>query len=72
MYLGLPIISYDVEYNRETTENTAVYFRDSDDLLELVSNMSENELKRLGKKMEEIAKRRYTWQIISEKYAALF
>ena len=29
MYLELPIIAYDINYNRETTSNKALYFKDS-------------------------------------------
>lgn len=72
MFLGLPILAYDVDYNRETTENAARYFKDRDSLLELLENREPGELKRMGDKLEQIAGHRYNWQIISEKYALLF
>ena len=72
MFLGLPIFAYDVNYNRETTENAAIYFNDSKSLLELLKNKDSKELKKTGGKLEEVARRRYNWETLSEKYAVLF
>lgn len=72
MYLGLPVIAYDVEYNRETTENEALYFNNPNDLMGLVESSGVDDFQAVGCKMAEIARRRYNWEIISEKYAALF
>jgi glycosyltransferase involved in cell wall biosynthesis len=68
MYLGLPVISFDVAYNRETTENKAKYFSNSDELMQLVSEISDDERKKMGRTLKMIATRRYLWSIISEKY----
>ena len=72
MYLGLPIIAFDVNFNRETTENKALYFQNADHLRSLVNDIDEKLLKQNGEAMREIALRRYTWKRISELYAALF
>ena len=71
MSLALPIIAYDVQYNRETTENSAEYFKNSQQLRCLVQEYIEGKLKIDGDKMLEIAQRRYTWQNIVYKYKAL-
>ena len=71
MYLGLPIITCNVSYNRTTTENKALYFKDHKDLKNLICNTSISELKAIGESMRLIAKRRYTWSFIAEKYKAL-
>ena len=68
MFLGLPIISYGVSYNRTTTEEKAFYFNNSDDLIAIIQRSTIGSLNDLGKKMEEIAKRRYTWKTIADKY----
>lgn len=71
MFFGCPVLSYDVVYNRETTENQASYFRDITDLvLLLVKDRSVYEAN--GAAMREIAGRRYTWKSIAEKYENLF
>ena len=72
MYLGLPIAAFNVNFNRETTENKALYFDDSEVLKGIISSISLDELKEIGKRMKEIADRRYTWRRIRECYARLF
>ena len=71
MGLGLPIITYGVSYNRTTTENKALYFKNHKDLKDLIENTSINELKRIGIIMKSVAQRRYTWAHIAKKYKAL-
>lgn len=74
MNLGLCIVSYDVEYNIETTEGKAMYFKNSDDLKQILIFFSTNKLDivKYNDVMKEIAERRYTWSIITEKYAHVF
>ncbi len=71
MYLGLPIVAYDVVYNRATTEEKALYFKDAEDLKEIVIK-HESDYITIGKAMKEIADRRYIWKVISEKYCELY
>jgi glycosyltransferase involved in cell wall biosynthesis len=72
MSLGLPIIAFDVEYNRETTENKALYFYNSDDLYQILNELEIINFKFISNHMLEIAKRRYTWEIITGKYKSIF
>ncbi len=71
MYLGLPIISFNVSYNKTTTEHKALYFSTTDQLIKKLKATSETKLKALGKEMKSIALRRYTWDAISNQYALL-
>lgn len=71
MYLGLPIISYGVSYNRVTTEQKAVYFNNLEELLFEINEMNAIKLKKIGEQMSEIGKRRYTWSKIAFKYNLL-
>lgn len=68
MYLGLPIIAYDVIYNRVTTEFSAPYFQSKEDLIAQLLKLNDFELKELGQSMKAIADRRYTWNYIADKY----
>lgn len=68
MYLGLPILSFDVAYNRETTENQALYFTDAQSLTQTLLDLNDKTLNVLSKKMKEIAERKYRWEVVSTKY----
>ncbi len=72
MYLGLPIIAFNVSYNVTTTEGKALYFQQSNDLLEVINTLTYSQLKKLGNEMKSIAKRRYKWSVIASKYRFLF
>jgi len=71
MNLGLPVIAYDVMYNKETTEKKALYFNSSEQLLHIVQSIDESQREALASKMLEIAKRRYTWEVIANKYKSM-
>lgn len=68
MYLGLPILAFDVIYNRITMEHEGRFFETAADLQELLNTVSNNELNGLAAKMESIAHRRYSWSVIANKY----
>ena len=72
MYFAKPIFAFDVVYNRETTENRADYFKDEHELLGLVDNMDDNTSCAKGASMQEIATRRYRWDVITNKYVELY
>lgn len=67
MFFGMPILAFDVVYNRETTENKAHYFKNMEGLLNLLESDDLD-----GSPMLEIANRRYLWKTISRQYAELF
>lgn len=70
MSLGLPVLAFDVIYNRETTLNKACFFKDELDLQHQVRSLSNTALINLGTTMEEVAKKNYSWALISAKYAS--
>lgn len=74
MNLGLFIIAFDVNYNRETTENKALYFIDKLSLINHLQSFMSNTIdcEIVKSDMIEIAKRRYFWEIITNKYARCF
>jgi len=71
MYLGLPVLAYGVSYNRVTTENQALYFNDKEELKRQIADIYTAKLKTIGQKMERIARRRYTWPLVAQKYGQL-
>ena len=68
MHFGRPVIAYDCEFNRCTTENQALFFKTPDDIISLLSTMNESESRQVGESMLEIARRRYTWDVVAKQY----
>lgn len=71
MHSGLPIFAFDVNYNRYTTHNEALYWSNVAGLSFLLSKVDEQTLIRIGKQMVKIASDQYTWSFISEQYAGI-
>ena len=71
MCLKLPVIAFDVNFNRETTENKGYYFKDEESLTKTILNLTYLDLISNGNSMHEISLRRYKWNRISELYKNL-
>ncbi len=69
MNLSLPIFAFDCDYNRYTTEEKCKYFLNSEELLYSLKNISKEECNDIGSSMFDIAKKRYKWKMIVEKYS---
>ena len=72
MYLKLPIVAFDVTYNRYTTSNKARYFSTPEQLTETLRNISHEELAQIAEEMLTIAHAEYTWAKIAKEYSELF
>ena len=46
MYLGLPVVSFNVSYNKTTTENKALYFSNELELTKIIQNLTKKDLPR--------------------------
>jgi len=68
MHFGLPIIAYDCEFNRLTTENEALFFDSAEKLLALIENTAQEKVVDIGRKMKKIAECRYTWNVVAQQY----
>jgi glycosyltransferase involved in cell wall biosynthesis len=66
MFFDIPILCFDCDYNRASTENKSQYFNNADELAVLLTK----ELYSNG--MKVIAERRYTWKIVKQQYEDLF
>lgn len=71
MFFKKPILAFDCIYNRESTENKAAYFTDTESLVNLLRT-NENELANNAENMAEISNRRYRWDYIARQYTQLF
>lgn len=65
MHFNKTILAFDCNYNKASTENSAHYFSDVDDLVNLINQSS---TLNNAKVMLEIAQRRYTWKIVKQQY----
>ena len=63
MFFGIPILCYDVIYNRETTYNAAEYFTDVESLAKLLVSHKET-----GEEIRRLADEHYTWKKIVKDY----
>lgn len=71
MFLALPIFSYDVSYNRETTLNQCEYFKNTDELIDLFKKTNREKLIKNAIDMKKIADNIYTWSAVSKNYKKL-
>lgn len=68
MFFGIPIIAYDVVYNRESTFNKAYYFNNSDDII----NLLDQPVLSGGESMKTLAEENYRWRDIAHQYVRLY
>ncbi len=71
MYLGLPVLSFDVIYNRVTTNNQAIYFSTVKELEALVLKKRELPIISVAQNLKTYADKQYTWPVISNRYGDL-
>jgi glycosyltransferase involved in cell wall biosynthesis len=68
MHFGVPVLTYDCEFNRFTTEEKAVFFADKEELDDILNSWSDSEMEAVGSEMKRIAQARYTWDKIGRMY----
>lgn len=71
MYLGLPVIAYGVNYNRETTFGRALYFNDFEELKDLLFKIRELDRCEMIENLSKLAKKNYSWRGITKKYVKM-
>lgn len=72
MHLEIPIIAYDVNFNRYTTQDEALYFKDGLDLIDKINSLNIDKQKKQAYIMKNIANEIYTWNHIVREYENLF
>jgi glycosyltransferase involved in cell wall biosynthesis len=68
MNMGLPIVCFDVETNRSTTEEKSFYFSDVESLIIILKHLKKYDLQKIGDDMLRIAENRYNWKRIVSLY----
>ena len=70
--LRLPIISWDVPTNRETTHGHALFFNSKESLQQMISAVTQADLNAVREALSPLAVEEYTWDRICGQYAELF
>ena len=68
MHFGKPVVAFDCDYNHETTEGEALFFRDAVSLAQVVAS---RDWESVGPALQAIARKRYCWNVIKSKYFEL-
>ena len=68
MHFSIPILAHCCSFNRHTTEGEALYFNEALELQEVIRILSPERARRIGSRMGEIARRRYSWSQIGRAY----
>lgn len=72
MHFGCPILAFDCNFNRYSTDNKAHYFKDTEELSSLVRNISHQEKLINGENMLRIAREKYSWSEIAKRYENVY
>lgn len=71
MALKLPVIAFDVNFNRFTMYNNGIYFKDKIELVSHINNLNKEELYKIGQKNYELFELYYTREKIAKSYESL-
>ncbi|RMG78616.1 MAG: DUF1972 domain-containing protein [Bacteroidetes bacterium] len=71
MYCALPVVAFDVIYNRVTANNQALFFHDAESLQNIIANIDRFPLSAIARDLKAFANRRYTWASVANRYAQL-
>ena len=72
MGLKIPIIAFDINFNRYTLDNNGIYFKSTKDLKEIILQFDSRDVTFDIKKISETFSQRYTKEKIAEEYTQLF
>jgi glycosyltransferase involved in cell wall biosynthesis len=68
MGAGAQILAFDCDFNREVTDNLALYWKNSQDYTQLLNNFTPTDM---GPRLQERVARVYQWDMITDQYEAL-
>ncbi|MDE6811883.1 MAG: DUF1972 domain-containing protein [Muribaculaceae bacterium] len=72
MFFGIPILVYDVNYNRHTTSDKAIYFDSVEKIVSILHNIGDDVLKQCGIDLKDLAHEKYLWKSIARQYESLY
>lgn len=72
MYLGLPILAFSNGYNENTTNFCAKYFKDANELSQMIKTISKEDLDAMRPQLKAYADDHYRWGHIAKEYELMF
>ena len=72
MHCEVPILAFDVVYNRETTGHQAHYWGSAEELAHALQNTQADALSANAAAMEQLAHQHYCWQTIARRYESTY
>lgn len=71
MHFGKAVLAFDCIFNRFSTHDKSLYFKESHQLVDIIKNLTSDRIQDLGAEMALIAKEHYTWDKIGQSYFEL-
>jgi len=71
MGAAAPVLAFDCEFNREVTDNTALFWENADDYSTLMNTLNEYDLANIGIQLQQRVAASYQWDAITDQYEAL-
>jgi glycosyltransferase involved in cell wall biosynthesis len=71
MGVGLPVLAFDVGYNRHTMGGDGLFWRDPSELARLLREVDPTRLSAEGRRLKAYADAHYTWRRVCEQYRAV-
>ncbi|MGV0817247.1 DUF1972 domain-containing protein [Martelella sp. AMO21009] len=68
MQFGVPVLAFDCDFNRHSTENKALFFKTAAELVGLLDGTAPDTMRQIGVEMRRIAETRYTWNVVAKEY----
>ena len=72
MHCEVPILAFDVVYNRETTGHQAHYWSSAEELAHVLQNTQADALSANAAAMKQLAHQHYCWQTIARRYESTY
>ncbi len=71
MGAGAPTLAFDCEFNREVTNNEALYWRNADEYTQLLGNLDTKKLDDMGSTLRQRVANVYQWDLVTDQYEEL-
>jgi glycosyltransferase involved in cell wall biosynthesis len=71
MGAGAPTLAFDCEFNREVTDNQALFWRDTNQYAELLRTLNAVNLLEMGNTLRERVATVYQWDLVADQYEEL-